>query len=86
MFGERKPNLPIYQEVISKLGIKPEEAVFLDDIGSNLNAARQYGIQTIKVNGGHPQGAIHALQKLLGKELVDWPKGTTPIRAVSYIN
>ena len=79
-FGERKPQLPIYEEVLKKLGLPGEETVFLDDIGSNLKAANKLGIQTIKVNGGHPQRAIHELQSLLDQKLVDWPKGSTPIR------
>ena len=79
-FGERKPQLPIYEEVLKKLGLPGEETVFLDDIGSNLKAANKLGIQTIKVKGGHPQNAIHELQNLLDQKLVDWPKGSTPIR------
>jgi methionine salvage enolase-phosphatase E1 len=55
--------------------VPANEAVFLDDIGNNLKAARNLGIQTIKVAGGQPQGAILELQKLLKKELVTWPKG-----------
>ena len=48
-FGERKPHPSIYDEVIARLKISPEEAVFLDDIGGNLKAAKKVGIQTIKV-------------------------------------
>ena len=80
VFGERKPHPSIYHEVLRKLNVPAEEAVFLDDIGVNLKAARKIGIQTVKVTGGHPQSAIHELQKIVGKQLVDWPKGTTPIR------
>ena len=54
-FGERKPELPIYEEVLKKLGLPGEETVFLDDIGANLKAANKLGIKTIKVTGGHPQ-------------------------------
>ena len=66
--------------IFRKLGIKAEDAVFLDDIGTNLKSANKLGIQTIKVKGGHPQNAIHDLQTLIGQKLVTWPKGSTPIR------
>ena len=66
--------------MLKQLNLKGEETVFLDDIGSNLKAANKHGIKTIKVNGGHPQNAIHELQAMLKKPLVSWPKGTTPIR------
>lgn len=45
----RKPNPLIYQLVLSKLQVEPSEAVFLDDLGENLKAARALGIATIKV-------------------------------------
>ena len=47
--GARKPELSIYQSTLERLGVEPSEAVFLDDIGSNLKTARELGIHTIKV-------------------------------------
>ena len=47
--GIRKPNPKIYQLTCKRLGIHPNEAVFLDDLGINLKPARQLGMQTIKV-------------------------------------
>ncbi len=48
--GIHKPDPDIYRIVLQRLGdIKPSEAVFLDDIGGNLKAAKKLGIQTIKV-------------------------------------
>jgi putative hydrolase of the HAD superfamily len=47
--GLRKPDPRIYQLVCQELGVEPTQAVFLDDIGHNLKAARALGFTTIKV-------------------------------------
>lgn len=47
----RKPNPLIYQLVLKKLQVEPSAAVFLDDLGENLKAAKALGITTIKVFG-----------------------------------
>jgi acyl-CoA dehydrogenase family protein 10 len=78
--GTRKPNRDIYEKIIGEMAVAPEELVFLDDIGKNLKAAKALGIQTIKVETGKPQKAIHALAEIIGKKLVDWPSTTTPLR------
>ena len=49
MEGCRKPEGVIYQKTLRRLGVEAGEAVFLDDIGSNLKAAQDMGILTIKV-------------------------------------
>ena len=46
--------------LLERLELPGEEVVFLDDIGSNLSAARQAGIATIKVADVHT--AIGELQ------------------------
>jgi putative hydrolase of the HAD superfamily len=47
--GLRKPDPRIYHLVCDELGVAPGDAVFLDDIGRNLKAARALGMTTIKV-------------------------------------
>jgi epoxide hydrolase-like predicted phosphatase len=47
--GLRKPDPRIYAVACEALGVEPREAVFLDDIGRNLKAARELGMTTIKV-------------------------------------
>jgi putative hydrolase of the HAD superfamily len=47
--GIRKPDPAIYQLTCERLGIRPSEAVFLDDLGINLKPARALGMTTIKV-------------------------------------
>lgn len=62
--GIRKPDPRIFHLACDQLGIAPQEAVFLDDIGSNLKAARALGMATIKVDA--PEPALSELQALLG--------------------
>ena len=47
--GIRKPNPEIYRRACERLGVKPDECVFLDDLGINLKPARALGMHTIKV-------------------------------------
>ena len=62
--GLRKPDPAIYGLACSRIGVKPEEAVFLDDIGSNLKTARALGMTTIKVDD--PDDALAELWRTLG--------------------
>ena len=47
--GTRKPEQRIYEICLEQLAVRPEESVFLDDLGVNLKAAKALGIRTIKV-------------------------------------
>jgi putative hydrolase of the HAD superfamily len=47
--GIRKPDPRIYRLTCERLGVVPERAVFIDDLGINLKPARLLGMQTIKV-------------------------------------
>jgi putative hydrolase of the HAD superfamily len=47
--GVRKPDPRFYQLACERLGINPQQAVFLDDLGINLKTARELGMTTIKV-------------------------------------
>ena len=61
--GLRKPDPAIYLLACSRIGVEPRDAVFLDDIGSNLKAARALGMTTIKVD--HPDDALAELWRTL---------------------
>ncbi|HEX7670808.1 MAG TPA: HAD family phosphatase [Polyangiaceae bacterium] len=63
----RKPDPRIYLHACEALGIQPDAAVFLDDIGSNLKAAKALGMATIKVSD--PAAALGELAALLGVDL-----------------
>ncbi|MGZ8734796.1 MAG: HAD-IA family hydrolase [Acidimicrobiia bacterium] len=65
--GLRKPDPRIYEMVCVSLDITPPEAVFLDDLGTNLKPARAMGMATIKV--GDPHEAIDELGGVLGVNL-----------------
>lgn len=47
--GIRKPNPRIYEIMCEALDVKPENCVYLDDLGINLKPARAMGMTTIKV-------------------------------------
>jgi epoxide hydrolase-like predicted phosphatase len=63
----RKPDPRIYGLVCERLDVTPGAAVFLDDIGGNLKAARALGMTTIKVE--EPVAAIAELERVVGLEL-----------------
>jgi putative hydrolase of the HAD superfamily len=65
--GMRKPDPRIYQLVCEHLGVTPPQAAFLDDIGTNLKAARALGMHTIKVD--EPGQALRELSTLIGFDL-----------------
>jgi len=46
--GVRKPEVGFFEVCCTRLGIEPDEAVFIDDLGVNLKPARQMGMTTIK--------------------------------------
>ncbi len=47
-FFYRKPDPKIYDYACKAIGIEPNEAIFLDDIGMNLRSANQLGMSTIR--------------------------------------
>jgi epoxide hydrolase-like predicted phosphatase len=67
--GLRKPDPRIYALACERMGTSPEAAVFLDDIGGNLKAAKALGMTTIKV--GEADAAIRELEGVTGIELTD---------------
>ena len=65
--GLRKPEVAIYELVLSRLGTRPEETVFLDDFGINLKPARSMGMRTIK--DGCVEDAIDGLYEVFGEPI-----------------
>lgn len=45
--GIRKPNIPIYQMILDKLKLKPEETIFIDNQVWNIIPAHKLGMNTI---------------------------------------
>lgn len=62
--GVRKPEPRFYEIACETLGVRPTEAVFLDDLGINLKPARAMGMRTVKVTT--PAEALAELETILG--------------------
>ncbi len=67
--GLRKPDPRIYHLACERLSVRPDQTVFLDDIGSNLKSARALGMHTIKVE--EPREALTELETVLALPLLD---------------
>jgi len=59
-----KPEPAIYNLLLAKLGTKPEETLFIDDVEENIQAARALGIEGLLY-----QGAAHLREQLLALNL-----------------
>ena len=78
--GMRKPEKRMYEYALKELqkmarergfDLKPKDILFLDDIGTNLKAARGLGMRTIKVKLGKVKDAVVELQAQAGMKLLD---------------
>ncbi|XP_046947876.1 bifunctional epoxide hydrolase 2 isoform X2 [Lynx rufus] len=63
-----KPDPRIYKFVLDTLNASPNEVVFLDDIGANLEPARDLGMVTILVRD--TDTALRELEKVTGVQLL----------------
>lgn len=62
--GIAKPDPSIYRLAAARLGVRPEEAVLIDDLPANVAGARAAGMHAVHFQG--PEQAIAALEQLLG--------------------
>lgn len=51
--GVAKPDARIYRVALDRLGVQPEEAVFVDDLAVNVEGARALGMQAIRFQDRH---------------------------------
>ena len=65
--GLSKPDPAIYHLTLDKLGVAPEQAIFLDDSLRNVDSARHQGIHT--VHFVDPVVSLPELELLLGHPL-----------------
>jgi HAD superfamily hydrolase (TIGR01549 family) len=49
--GMSKPDPRIYRPAAERLGVRPEEMVYLDDVPEFVNGARQEGLQAVLFTG-----------------------------------
>jgi putative hydrolase of the HAD superfamily len=61
--GVAKPDARIFQIAVDRLGVEPEEAVFVDDVPVNVHRARAFGLQAILFENS--QQAVAAVRNLL---------------------
>jgi epoxide hydrolase-like predicted phosphatase len=64
--GLVKPDLRIFQKALERIGVKPEESVFVDDWLRNVEAARSIGINAIQFI--QPEETLNELQELLNNQ------------------
>jgi FMN phosphatase YigB (HAD superfamily) len=75
--GMRKPNRDIYDYTLNEIrkrwgdDIRPEEVMFLDDIGENLKMGRKVGFGTIRVFLGKSKDAVTQLGEATGMDLLE---------------
>lgn len=68
--GCRKPGGAIYKDACAALGVSASEAVFVDDIRVNIQAAEALGMRTVWVEpGGSVSAAISGLEAVTGAKL-----------------
>ena len=63
----RKPDPAIYKMACEQMSLRPEETIYLDDLGINLKPARALGMTTIKVLNADQ--ALKELEALLNMSL-----------------
>ena len=61
--GLKKPEQPIYDLTLQHLGVRPEQAVFVDDFIENIHAAQQLGWQAVHFQ--NPDQALAEINALL---------------------
>jgi putative hydrolase of the HAD superfamily len=49
--GHAKPDREIYEATLSRLGVVPQQALFVDDRGENIAAADELGLRTFHFMG-----------------------------------
>ncbi|XP_054700249.1 acyl-CoA dehydrogenase family member 10 isoform X2 [Grus americana] len=76
--GMRKPDPRIYKLCLERLGVQPQESIFLDNNSQNLKAAAQLGIKTVKVDD--PEVALKELETYLGFPLQGFVPYTRSVR------
>lgn len=67
MIGVRKPEPRFYEIACETIRVKPQECVFLDDLGINLKTAAAMGMTTIKVTSSAQ--ALADLSRVLSIEI-----------------
>ncbi len=67
LVGIRKPDPAIFELTLEQLGIEPQQAIFVDDLVYNVDAARELGIHTVQFVD--PETSLAELETLLGHQI-----------------
>ncbi|NWH56792.1 ACD10 dehydrogenase, partial [Geococcyx californianus] len=81
--GMRQPDPHIYKLCLERLGVQPQESIFLDNSSQNLKVAAQLGIKTVKVDD--PEAALKELETYLGFPLRGFLPYTHSVRSSTEI-
>lgn len=75
--GAAKPDAAIYQHAVEGLGVKPSEALFLDDRIENVEGARAAGLNAIQFESpARLRESLEELQRVAGRFV---PFGAPPV-------
>ncbi|CAD5215535.1 unnamed protein product [Bursaphelenchus xylophilus] len=64
--GLRKPDPKIFDIVLQKLNLKPNECVFIDDLPNNVEGASKLGINAIQMVDGNEDLVLNKLSSYTG--------------------
>ena len=65
--GLAKPDPRIYALTCERLGVQPEEMVFLDDVATIVESARAFGIQAVRHE--NTPSSIAAIEAILAAHI-----------------
>ncbi|KAJ2832809.1 hypothetical protein GGI24_001086 [Coemansia furcata] len=63
--GLRKPDPRFYLHACNRLEVSPKEALFLDDIPVNVRAAKELGMEVVRVEIGREAQAVDKVKRIL---------------------
>ena len=66
-YGFQKPEIEIYKIVQEKVGVKPEDILFIDDAEKNINTAKKMGWNTLQIRGLQLDVIKEECEKFLNK-------------------
>lgn len=71
--GVRKPDRQIYEMTCARLGLRPDECIFVDDLECNVDAAAALGMETVHCTDPTTASDVVA-RRLLGRAASDEPE------------